>query len=71
MSPIAAAPLRALSLSEVRVLEGAGIVHSVRLGRESLYKFDPQPVREMQEYLGRVSAHWDEVLQRLKALVEG
>jgi DNA-binding transcriptional ArsR family regulator len=54
----------------LRVLEGAGIVHSVRQGRESLYKFDPQPVKEMQEYLGRISAHWDEVLQRLRALVE-
>jgi DNA-binding transcriptional ArsR family regulator len=54
----------------LRVLEGAGIVHSVRQGRESVFKFDPQPVKEMQDYLGRISLHWDEVLTRLKALVE-
>jgi DNA-binding transcriptional ArsR family regulator len=54
----------------LRVLEGAGIVRSVRRGRESLYEFDPQPMQEMQEYLGRISQHWDEVLARLRALVE-
>ncbi len=55
----------------LRVLAGAGIVRSVRRGRESLYEFDPRPVKEMQDYLGRISAHWDEVLARLQALVEG
>jgi DNA-binding transcriptional ArsR family regulator len=55
----------------LRVLEGAGIVRSMRRGRESLYEFDPQPMKEMQEYLGRISQHWDEVLARLRALVEG
>ncbi len=54
----------------LRVLEGAGIVRSVRRGRESLYEFDPQPVKDMQDYLGRISRHWDEVLARLQALVE-
>jgi len=54
----------------LRVLESAGIVHSVRAGRESLFEFDPQPMNELQEYLGRVSAQWDQVLSRLKSLVE-
>jgi DNA-binding transcriptional ArsR family regulator len=54
----------------LRVLESAGIVHSVRSGRESRFKFDPQPLNELHEYLGRVSAHWDQVLSRLKILVE-
>src|ERR1700704_1206643 len=52
------------------VLESAGIVPSVRAGRESLFEFDPQPMNELQEYLGRVSAQWDQVLSRLKTLVE-
>jgi len=47
-----------------------GIVHSIRAGRESLFEFDPQPMNELQEYLGRVSAQWDQVLSRLKTLVE-
>jgi DNA-binding transcriptional ArsR family regulator len=54
----------------LRVLQSAGIVHSVRAGRESRFEFDPQPLIELQEYLGRVSAQWDQVLSRLKALVE-
>ncbi|HEY2807796.1 MAG TPA: metalloregulator ArsR/SmtB family transcription factor [Steroidobacteraceae bacterium] len=55
----------------LQVLEGAGIVRSARRGRESVYEFVPQPMKEMQDYLGRISQHWDEVLTRLKALVEG
>jgi DNA-binding transcriptional ArsR family regulator len=54
----------------LRVLEGAGIVHSTRAGRESRFGLDPAPLRELRDYLGRVSAQWDEVLGRLKALVE-
>src|ERR1700719_1200321 len=54
----------------LRVLESAGIVHSVRSGRESRFEFDPQPMSELHEYLGRVSAQWDQVLSRLKTLVE-
>jgi DNA-binding transcriptional ArsR family regulator len=55
----------------LRVLEDAGIVHSARSGRESRFAFDPGPMKELQDYLARVSQHWDEVLSRLKALVEG
>ncbi len=54
----------------LRVLENAGILHSVRSGRESRFEFDPQPMNELQEYLGHVSAQWDQVLSRLKTLVE-
>ena len=54
----------------LRVLQSAGIVHSVRAGRESLFEFVPQPLNELQDYLGRVSAQWDQVLSRLKTLVE-
>jgi DNA-binding transcriptional ArsR family regulator len=55
----------------LRVLEGAGLVHSVRDGRESLYEFDPEPMEELRGYLDRVSARWDEALGRLTAFVEG
>ena len=54
----------------LRVLEHAGIVHSARLGRESRFKFDPAPMNELREYLARVSEQWDQVLARLKSLVE-
>jgi DNA-binding transcriptional ArsR family regulator len=54
----------------LRVLERAGIVRNARRGRESHFELDPAPMRELQEYLGRVSAQWDQALARLKTLVE-
>jgi DNA-binding transcriptional ArsR family regulator len=54
----------------LRVLEHAGIVRSVRRGRESRFEFAPAPMTELQEYLGRVSQQWDQVLSRLRTLVE-
>jgi DNA-binding transcriptional ArsR family regulator len=54
----------------LRVLEGVGIVHSARAGRESMYKFDPQPIEKLKQYLDLVSKQWDEALSRLKAFVE-
>jgi DNA-binding transcriptional ArsR family regulator len=55
----------------LRVLESAGIVHSVRRGRESLFEFDPQPIEGIKEYLDFVSEQWDQALSRLKSFVEG
>ena len=54
----------------LQVLERAGIVHRARTGRESLFAFDPAPMAELREYLGRVAEQWDQVLARLKSLVE-
>lgn len=54
----------------LRVLEGAGVVHSVRVGRESRFAFRPEPLRELQTYLERVSGQWDDSLARLKTFVE-
>ncbi len=54
----------------LRVLETAGIVHSVRAGRESRFQFDPKPLHEMKDYLDLVSAEWDQTLARLKSFVE-
>jgi DNA-binding transcriptional ArsR family regulator len=54
----------------LRVLERAGIVHGVRAGRESLFEFVPQPVKELSEYLDLVSRQWDQALARLKSFVE-
>jgi DNA-binding transcriptional ArsR family regulator len=54
----------------LRVLEKVRIVHCVRTGRESLFKFDPQPIEEAKTYLELVSEQWDQTLARLKAFVE-
>lgn len=55
----------------LRVLESAGIVHSCRAGRQSLFEFDPKPIENLKEYLDLVSQHWDQALSRLKSYVEG
>ena len=54
----------------LRVLEGVGIVRSVRTGRESHFVFDPEPIEDAKDYLDSVSEQWDQALSRLKAFVE-
>jgi DNA-binding transcriptional ArsR family regulator len=54
----------------LHVLKRAGLVRSVREGRENLFALDPRPFRDMEAYLGFVSRAWDEALSRLKAFVE-
>jgi DNA-binding transcriptional ArsR family regulator len=54
----------------LRVLESAGIVHSIRIGRESLFEFNPKPIEGIKQYLDLVSEQWDNALFRLKSFVE-
>jgi DNA-binding transcriptional ArsR family regulator len=54
----------------LRVLEGAGIVASARVGRESRFQLRTEPLQEMRSYLERVSSQWEEALARLRSLVE-
>ena len=49
----------------LRVLANAGVVRSVRIGRESLFELEP-----LRNYLDRVSNQWDDALARLKSHVE-
>ena len=54
----------------LRVLEEAGLVASVRAGRESRFQYRPEPLAEARGWLDRVSAQWDGALGRLRDLVE-
>jgi DNA-binding transcriptional ArsR family regulator len=54
----------------LRVLEGARLVGCVRVGRESLFELRPEPLKEIQSYLERVSEQWGGALARLKSFVE-
>ena len=54
----------------LRVLEAAGVVRSVRVGRESLFAFRRESIDTARLYLENVSDEWDQALGRLKALVE-
>ena len=54
----------------LRVLEDAGLVRSVRRGRESLFQLETQSLEAARNSLALVSQQWDDALERLKAFVE-
>jgi DNA-binding transcriptional ArsR family regulator len=54
----------------LRVMEGARLVHSVRQGRESIWRLDRRRLEEARRQLGVISKQWDEALGRLRQFVE-
>ena len=54
----------------LRVMEQAGLISSVRVGRESLWQVHTRRLHQAQQYLDQISTQWDNVLGRLKTFVE-
>ena len=54
----------------LHVLENAGIVRSIRVGRENQFELEPKPIEDVKEYLEYVSKQWDNAVARLKSFVE-
>ena len=54
----------------LHVLSGVGLVRGRRVGRETVWKLEPDGLREARRSLERISAQWDGALGRLKELVE-
>ncbi|MFC2248324.1 ArsR/SmtB family transcription factor [Labrys portucalensis] len=54
----------------LHVLEEAGLVSSLRVGRETQFAYRPEPIEAARSYLDEVSAQWDAAFARLKAFVE-
>lgn len=54
----------------LHVLENAGIVRSIRVGRENQFELEPKPIDDVREYLEYVSKQWDNAVARLKSFVE-
>lgn len=52
------------------VLDGAGLVRSVRSGRERIWELDAMRLQAARACLEQVSAAWDQAILRLKAFVE-
>jgi DNA-binding transcriptional ArsR family regulator len=52
------------------VLSEAGLVRSQRRGREHIWQLEPKRLTDAHGYLDRISAQWDEALERLKRFVE-
>ena len=55
----------------LRVLQRAGVVRCARVGRESRFELETQPLDDVRDYLDLVSRQWDDALARLKQFVEG
>lgn len=54
----------------LRVMEKAGLVRSAQAGRQSVWQLDPRRLHDARRHLDRISAQWEQALQRLKAFVE-
>lgn len=54
----------------LRVLEGAGLVRSRRIGREAQFSQRPETLDDAKAYLDQVAGQWDAALSRLKGFVE-
>lgn len=51
-------------------LQGAELVSSSRVGRETQYKLRPQPLDEAAHWIQMVSADWDDRLEALRRSLE-
>ncbi|XID91267.1 ArsR/SmtB family transcription factor [Paenibacillaceae bacterium WGS1546] len=54
----------------LRVLEDAGLVKERKVGRETRYRLDPDPLRELKEWLAYYERFWENRLGALKRYVE-
>jgi DNA-binding MarR family transcriptional regulator len=54
----------------LHVMEKAGLLKSIRHGRERLWQMEQHRVQEAQRYLQQISAQWDRALERLRSLVK-
>ncbi|MFT9598867.1 ArsR/SmtB family transcription factor [Mesobacillus sp.] len=52
------------------VLTEAGLVTSKKIGRETRYSLQPEPLQELQKWLSFFEVYWDNKLSALKNFVE-
>ena len=55
----------------LQVLAKAGLASNSRLGRESVWELEQQPLNAARQCLDGISAQWDAALDRLRKFVEG
>ncbi|MCL1633399.1 metalloregulator ArsR/SmtB family transcription factor [Luteimonas sp. SX5] len=54
----------------LNALSDAGLVRSERCGRERVWQLQPKRLAEARRHLDRISAQWDQALDRLRLFVE-
>jgi DNA-binding transcriptional ArsR family regulator len=52
------------------VLSEAGLVSHKKVGRETRYTLQPEPLQELKEWLSFFELYWDNKLSALKSFVE-
>ena len=52
------------------MLEGVGLVHSRKHGRERIWTVRTEPLVRAGDYLDELSSRWDHAIVRLRAFVE-
>jgi len=54
----------------LRVLSEAGLVKEQKVGRETRYRMQPEPLLEIRDWLSYYERFWENKMQALKRLVE-
>jgi len=54
----------------LHILSDAGLVSSQKIGRETRYKLQPEPLVEIKRWLAFFEKYWDEKIYALKEYVE-
>ncbi|MCM3340903.1 metalloregulator ArsR/SmtB family transcription factor [Paenibacillus sp. MER TA 81-3] len=54
----------------LRILADAGLVKDRKVGRETRYRLDPEPLLELKRWLAYYERYWENKLSVLKHLVE-
>ena len=52
------------------ILKEAGLVHDRKVGRETRFRLDASPLREIQDWVAFYSKFWNANMLRLNALLE-
>ncbi|MNI82086.1 hypothetical protein D3C73_1387600 [compost metagenome] len=55
----------------LRILADAGLVKERKIGRETRYRLESEPLRELKQWLSFYERHWENKLAALKRFVEG
>jgi DNA-binding transcriptional ArsR family regulator len=61
---------RTAVIKHLRVLSEAGLVKSDKVGRETRYRLNPEPLVGLKDWLAFFEPYWDEKLLALKQFVE-
>ena len=54
----------------LHVLLDVGLVHMRRNGRQTMYRTNPEPLREIHDWSGMFARYWREQLRRIKTHAE-